>query len=117
MEGVDREDDYDPRWPRLAGDAAGWALCAAFLGHQAVHPRPGDPPPLALIAWAGCAVSGAMLGVVGLLVAARCRVRHRLAFTGTALLVPRANWSAEEVAIDYRAITGLSVRDRGRFLR
>jgi hypothetical protein len=106
MTDVEREYDYHSKWPALLLTAGHWALCAAVAGYTAANRWPVDWPALY---WAVCAASAALLARAGLRIAARLSFRHRVAFTKTCLLVPRSSWSPDEMAIAYRAITGLSL--------
>jgi hypothetical protein len=105
MTDIERQYDYNNKWPVLLFHAGHWVLCAVVAGYVAYNRWPVDWPTLY---WAVCALSLLMLAKTALLIVARLLHQHRVAFTKTCLLVPRSSWSSDEVAIPYEAITGLS---------
>jgi hypothetical protein len=111
MTGIEREYAYDHKWGVLVFYAGTWTLLAALFGYHARNPWPDN-----VVFGISCGMSVVMIAKMVYLLAARWCVRHRLALTPTSLLVPKADWSSEELTIDYQAITGLKLRDYGRFL-
>ena len=103
MDGVEREYAYQPRWWAILlglsyfGLGAVVALAAVGAGH------------LPALYWAVCALCFVGVALVGARAVGRLLLRQRVALTRSGLLLPRSLWSAEEVVLDYRAITGLFI--------
>jgi hypothetical protein len=113
MTDVERQYHYEYKWPHLVLYAGIWILFAVFCSYQALQPGPAIQ---SVVCWVSCTLSVILLGKIGLLIVCRCFFLHRVAFTKTSLLVPKADWSSKEVSIDYQAITALTLRDSARFL-
>src|SRR5262245_23915418 len=106
MTDLERAYDYKPKWWAILLLGGYFALGAVFLGHKASG---NDPDNLPGLYWVCCALGVAGVALAGVGAVDRLFFRRRVVLTQACLLLPRSVWSAEEVAIEYRAITGLSV--------
>jgi hypothetical protein len=104
MTDVEREFGYHPKWHAILFVGGFFVLCAVIYAYKASG---NDADNLRVLYWPLCGLSvlGAVLPTVSAV--QRLFFRRRVAFTPTALLVPKSWWSSKETAIDYRAITGL----------
>src|SRR4051794_183576 len=103
MAEIERQYEYKPRWSHvlLVG-----GFCTLLAG--AVMAR-ASPERLGVVYWIVLAACLAGVVVSGVAAVDRLFFRRRVAFTSTALLIPKP-WSFwQEEAIDYESITGLNV--------
>ena len=103
MADIERQYKYQPRWWHLLVVGAYCSLLAASVIAHA------SPETLGIVYWIILVVSLGGVALSGVAAFDRLFLRRRIAFTSTALLLPKP-WSlSEEEAIDYQAITGLDV--------
>ena len=103
MADIERQYKYQPRWWHLLVVGAYCSLLAASVIAHA------SPETLGILYWIILMVSFGGVAISGVAAIDRLFLRRRIAFTSTALLLPKP-WSlSEEEAIDYQAITGLDV--------
>jgi hypothetical protein len=97
----------------------GWAVLVvlAFFGGGAVlmgyKAAGNDPDNMPCFYWTECVLCILLVAFYGALGLVGRFAEHRVALTPTAVLLPKAPWSAKELAIEFRAITGLEVRPPG----
>jgi hypothetical protein len=111
MADIERQYPYKPKWRAILLIGGYFTLGAVACGYKIAHPWPENVPVLYWIALVSGLVGAVLPGVAAV---ERLWRRRRVAFTSTALLLPKPGWSSEEEAIDYRMITGLRVsKSRG----
>src|SRR5438128_11559298 len=103
MADIERQYEYKPRWSHVLLLGSFCTLLAASVIARA------SPETSPVMYWIVLVVSLAGVAWSGVLAVDQLFFRRRIAFTSTALLLPKP-WSfSEEEAIDYQAITGLDV--------
>src|SRR5262249_13303964 len=96
---------YKVRWWVILLFAGFFGLGAILFGRKASG---NDPDNVPVLYWVLCVASLWFVARAASWAVGRLLFRWRVAFTPTCLLLPKSMWSSEEVAIEYRAITGLS---------
>jgi hypothetical protein len=116
MSAVEREYSYQSKWTLILGCIAFFALGAVVLAVKATRNQRGlllegvielGPEGATRFYWglAACGLGFVSLGAF--LAYQRLRFRQRVALTATSLLVPKSNFSHEEIEIRYRDIEKL----------
>jgi hypothetical protein len=106
MGDVERQYEYKPKWWVILLFVGFFGLGAVLFAREATSNDPKKLP--AFFCWILFAGAIWFIGRAGGWAVARLMFRHRVAFTRSALLLPKGLWSSEEVAIEYRDITRLS---------
>src|SRR5262249_44470415 len=102
--------EYKPKWGAILFVGGILSTAAVVFAYKIANPWPEDLP---ILYWIAFVLSLAGLAVPGLAALERLLFRGRVAFTPTALLLPKPGWTSEEQAIDYQAITQLKVSKSG----
>ena len=118
---------YRARWRLILGGGFffGMLLLACVLfaltnrgGLIIGHPAPIielSPRGAAIFFWVLAAFFGCFFVFVGSLAVHRLMRSQRIAFTRTALLVPRSRWSADELAVPFGSITKIELHQIRHF--
>jgi hypothetical protein len=114
MSEIEHEYEYRPRWWDLLLIVAFFGAGVALGGYKAVRP---EPERIRVVSAVMCALGALYLVWFGALAVAMLAIRHRVALTSTALLLPKSWWSRDEEAIDYQAIRAVSAQPPARPLR
>jgi hypothetical protein len=118
MTNVEREYAYKPKPLIMLLCILMFGACTSLFGSFAVSNNRGltingvielSPSGATIFWW--CFFAGSvcltLLGLIGLF--RSLTSKQRIAFAASFLIVPRSNWSTEEMTIPYRDITGLTV--------
>jgi hypothetical protein len=106
MDDIECEHEYKPRWWAIVLSMGHSALGAVVCGLTASSNVPAS---LRVLYWVLCGLGIGLAALVGVRAVERLLLRRRVALTPSCLLLPKTLWSAQEVAIDYEAITGLFI--------
>jgi hypothetical protein len=108
MADIECQYQYKPKWRVILFVGCHATLAAVVCAYKIAHPWPENLPALY---WTAFVLSLLCLARPGVAAVERLSCRRRVAFSPTSLLLPKAGWSSEEEAIDYRSITGLRCRN------
>jgi hypothetical protein len=118
MSTIEQEYAYKPRWTVILLGALGFGACAVVLGIKAHTNDRGvrlfrlielPEQGATVLYWVLCVLAGGFVLAAALGSVRRMTRPQRIAFTATAILVPKSPWSSEEVAVNYATITRLSL--------
>jgi hypothetical protein len=110
MAEIERQYEYKPRWRVILFLGGHAVLVAVVCAYKIAHPWPENLPALY---WIVFVLNLVCLTRVAVAAVGRWRLRRRVAFTPTSLLLPEPGWSSDEEAIDYQTITELKVSGSG----